>query len=299
LTEHLFGYKLPRADLSDKATAYEAASPERASAMPRMKRTPAEQRVADSAAAPEFLEALARGLRTVQAFNRERRQMTLSDISRLVNLPRASVRRTLHTLVHLGFAETDGRVFRLTPRVLMLASAYLTSNAISDILQPAVERLTTEVGEACSAAILDGDDVIMIAHATPNRVINVGAQIGFRLPAVSSSLGRVLLAALENRQMERRLARIKPEKLTPATIVDRAALRQAIRRVREDGYSLVDQEAELGFRSISVPLRRVDGHVIGSLNIGAHSRRCTLDTLRSVFLPKLLALASELQPLMI
>jgi IclR family transcriptional regulator, pca regulon regulatory protein len=267
--------------------------------MPRMKRTPAEQRVADSAAAPEFLEALARGLRTVQAFNRERRQMTLSDISRLVNLPRASVRRTLHTLVHLGFAETDGRVFRLTPRVLMLASAYLTSNAISDILQPAVERLTTEVGEACSAAILDGDDVIMIAHATPNRVINVGTQIGFRLPAVSSSLGRVLLAALENRQMERRLARIKPEKLTPATIVDRAALRQAIRRVREDGYSLVDQEAELGFRSISVPLRRVDGHVIGSLNIGAHSRRCTLDTLRSVFLPKLLALASELQPLMI
>lgn len=267
--------------------------------MPRMKRTPAEQRVADSAAAPEFLEALARGLRTVQAFNRERRQMTLSEISRLVNVPRASVRRTLHTLVHLGFAETDGRVFRLTPRVLMLASAYLTSNAISDILQPAVERLTTEVGETCSAAILDGDDVIMIAHATPNRVINVGTQIGFRLPAVSSSLGRVLLAALENRQMERHLARIKPEKLTPATIVDRAALRQAIQRVREDGYSLVDQEAELGFRSISVPLRRVDGRVIGSLNIGAHSRRCTLDTLRSVFLPKLLALASELQPLMI
>jgi IclR family transcriptional regulator, pca regulon regulatory protein len=266
--------------------------------MPRVKRNRTEQRVA-LAGGPDFLEALARALRIIQAFNRDRRQMTLSDIARVVNLPRASVRRTLHTLVHLGFAQTDGRIFRLTARVLTLASAYLTSNSISDILQPAVERLTAEVGEACSAAILDGDDVIMIAHATPNRVINLSAQIGFRLPAVSSSLGRVLLAALNDRQLENRLARIKPEKLTSVTIVDRAALRQGIRKVREDGYSLVDQEVELGFRSISVPLRRLDGAVIASLNLGAHSRRCTLETMRNVYLPKLLALASELQSLMI
>jgi IclR family pca regulon transcriptional regulator len=266
--------------------------------MPRVKRTPAEQRLADKAG-PDFLEALARGLRIMQAFGRDRRQLTLSDIARLVDLPRASVRRTLHTLVHLGFAETDGRLFRLTPRILTLASAYLTSNATSDILQPAVERLTAEVGEACSAAILDGDDVIMIAHASPNRVLDLAAQIGFRLPAASSSLGRVLLAALDDRQLESRLARLKPEKLTSATVVDRAELRQAIRKAREDGYSLVDQEVELGFRSISVPLRRLDGRVIASLNIGAHTRRCTLDTMRNVFLPKLLARASELQNQMI
>jgi IclR family transcriptional regulator, pca regulon regulatory protein len=266
--------------------------------MPQMKRTRAEQRLAD-AAGPDFLEALARGLRIMQAFNRDRRQLTLSDIARLVDLPRASVRRTLHTLVHLGFAETDGRVFRLTPRILTLASAYLTSNAIADVLQPAVERLTAEVGEACSAAVLDGDDVIMIAHAAPNRVINLTAQIGFRLPAVSSSLGRVLLAAFDDRELESRLTRTKPEKLTPATAVDRVGLRQAIRKVREDGYSLVDQEVELGFRSISVPLRRLDGRVIASLNIGAHSRRCPTDTMRNVFLPKLRALATELQSQMI
>jgi IclR family transcriptional regulator, pca regulon regulatory protein len=266
--------------------------------MPRLKRAPEEQRLAERAG-PEFLEALARGLRIMQAFNRERRQLTLSDIARLVNLPRASVRRTLHTLVHLGFAESDGRAFRLSPRVLTLAGAYLASNSISDILQPAVERMTAEIGEACSAAVLDGDDVIMIAHATPNRVINLAAQIGFRLPAVSSSLGRVLLAALDDRELENHLARIKPEKLTSLTVTDRAALRRVIRRAREDGYSLVDQEAELGFRSISVPLRRLDGRVVASLNIGAHSRRCTLDTMRSVFLPKLLARAGELQKQMI
>jgi IclR family pca regulon transcriptional regulator len=166
-------------------------------------------------------------------------------------------------------------------------------------LQPAVERLTAEVGEACSAAILDGDDVIMIAHASPNRVLDLAAQIGFRLPAASSSLGRVLLAALDDRQLESRLARLKPEKLTSATVVDRAELRQAISKAREDGYSLVDQEVELGFRSISVPLRRLDGRVIASLNIGAHTRRCALDTMRNVFLPKLLARASELQNQMI
>jgi IclR family transcriptional regulator, pca regulon regulatory protein len=266
--------------------------------MPRVKRTPAEQRLAVDAG-PEFLEALARGLRIVQVFNSDRRQLTLSDIARLADLPRASVRRTLHTLVHLGFAETNGRLFRLTPRILTLAGAYLASNSISDILQPAVERLAAEVGEACSAAVLDGDDVIMIAHAAPNRVLNLAAQIGFRLPAIASSLGRVLLAALDERQLESRLAHIALQKLTPMTIVDRAQLRLTIRKVREDGYSLVDQEVELGFRSISVPLRRLDGRVIASLNIGAHSRRCTLDTMRSVFLPKLLALAAELQNQMI
>ena len=266
--------------------------------MPRIKRTRAEQRIA-AAAGPDHLEALARGLRIIQAFNRDRRQLTLSDLARLVALPRASVRRTLHTLVHLGFAETDGRLFRLTPRILTLASAYLLSNSISDILQPAVERLTAQVGEACSAAILDGKDVIMIAHASPNRVTNLSAQIGFRLPAVSSSLGRVLLAALDDRQLDRLLAQIEPEKLTPATVVDRAELRRLIRKACQDDYSLVDQEVEPGFRSISVPLRRLDGRIIASLNVGVQSNRCTLEIMRNVLLPELRALAAELQSQMI
>jgi IclR family pca regulon transcriptional regulator len=266
--------------------------------MPRVKRTEAERRM-DQAAGPDFLEALARGLRVMQAFNRDRRQLTLSDAAKLVELPRASVRRTLHTLVHLGFAESDGRLFRLTPRTLTLASAYLLSNSISNILQPAVERMTDGVGEACSAAVLDGDDVIMIAHASPNRVINVSAQIGLRLPAVSSALGRVLLAALDDRQLDKRLTRIKPQKLTAATVTDRAALRRAILKARDDGYSLVDQEVEPGFCSIAVPLRRLDGSIIASLNIGAHSDRGPPDTMRNVLLPKLRALAAELQGQMV
>jgi IclR family pca regulon transcriptional regulator len=158
-----------------------------------------------------------------------------------------------------------------------------------------VERMSANVGEACSAAVLNGHDVITIAHASPNRAINLGAQIGFRLPAISSSLGRVLLATLDDRQLDQLLAQARPEKLTAVTIVDRAELKRAIRKARDENYSLVDQEAEVGFRSISVPLRRYDGTVVASLNIGTPSNRCTLETMRNVLLPKLTALAAELQ----
>jgi IclR family transcriptional regulator, pca regulon regulatory protein len=262
--------------------------------MPRLNRTDAERRLVEDAG-PEFIEALARGLRVIEAFNRERGQLTLSDIARAVDLPRASVRRTLATLVRLGYAEADDRLFRLTPRILSLASAYLSSNAISGILQPAIERLSVDVNEACSAAVRDGDDVIMIAHATPKRVIAVSAQIGLRLPAIASSLGRVLLAALDDGTLDEFLARVMPRKLTSTTAVDKKVLRKAILKVRADGFSYVDQEVEVGFRSISVPLRRLDGKVVASLNIGAQSERCPAKTMLNVFLPKLRETAEKLR----
>ena len=168
--------------------------------MPRVKRAESEQRDAETMG-PDYLESLARGLRVIQAFDRDRRELTLSDAARLVDLPRASVRRTLHTLVQLGYVEADERLFRLTPRILTLASAYLLSNPIVDVLQPAVEQISQQVKEACSAAVLDGDDVVMIAHASPHRMINVSAQIGLRLPAAASSLGRVLLAAQDDKEL--------------------------------------------------------------------------------------------------
>jgi IclR family pca regulon transcriptional regulator len=266
--------------------------------MPRRKRSQAEQDMATSSG-EEFLEALARGLRVVEAFGRDRRWLTLSDVARLVDLPRASVRRILYTLVRLGYAEADDRLFRLTPRVLTLAGAYLASNAVSDIVQPALERLTGEIGEACSAAVLDGAEVVMIAHASPNRMLPVAAQIGLRLPALSTSLGRILVAAFDDDEVDALLARTTVPKLTAATVTDKAALRRAILRARADGFSLVDQEAEAGFRSISVPLKRRDGRTIAALNVGAHTERVGLDTMREVFLPRLRALAGVLTPLLI
>lgn len=261
--------------------------------MPRIKRSPAEQEFADAAGA-EFLEALARGLRVIEAFGRDRRWLTLSDVARLVDLPRASVRRTLTTLVKLGYAEVDDRLFRLTPRILTLAGAYLSSNAISDIVQPALERLSDDLEETCGAAVLDGAEVVMIAHASPNRMLPVSAQIGFRLPALSSSFGRILLAAQADKQVDALLAQTKLVKLTPTTLIDKAELRRAIVKARADGFSLVDQEAEPGFRSISVPLKRRDGRTVAALNVGVHTERVPLDAMRKVFLPKLRALADVL-----
>jgi IclR family pca regulon transcriptional regulator len=262
--------------------------------MPTVKRSAAERNWR-AASGPDFLEALARGLRILETFNHDRRQLTLSDVAKIVDLPRASVRRTLHTLVQLGYAEVNDRFFRLTPRVLLLARAYLRSNAISEILQPALERLSEEIGESCSAAVLDGEDVMMIAHASPKRVIPVSAQIGFRLPAAATSLGRVLLAALDDRRLNTFLSRFHPSKITKFTVVDKKELHKAILKVREDGYALVDQEAEVGFRSIALPLKRLDGRIIAALNIGVHSERTPLDAMHSRFFPKLRALADDLQ----
>jgi IclR family transcriptional regulator, pca regulon regulatory protein len=262
--------------------------------MPILKRSAAELNVAQTSG-PEFLEALARGLRVLETFNGERRQLTLSDVAKLVDLPRASVRRTLQTLVQLGYAQANDRLFRLTPRVLNLARAYLRSNAVTDIVQPALDRLSEQTGESCSAAVLDGEDVMMIAHASPQRILPVSAQIGFRLPAAATSLGRVLLAALDDYQLDQFLAQVQPRKITKWTIVDKSELRKAVLKVRKDRYAVADQEAELGFRSIAVPLRKLDGKIIAALNIGVHSEHTPLKDMYGRFYPQLRALADELQ----
>ena len=260
--------------------------------MPRRKKSAADQRAASG---PDFLEALARGLRVLEAFNHQHKQLTLSDLAKLVDLPRASVRRILHTLVQLGYAEMHDRLFRLTPRVLTLARAYLLSNAVSDILQPALDRLSEEVNESFSAAVLDGEDIMMIAHASPRRVIPVSAQVGFRLPAAATALGRVLLAELSDHELDRFLAEMSLKRLTKFTILDKRELRKAILKAREDGYALVDQEAEIGFRSIAIPLKKLDGRTIASLNVGVHTERMPNNAMRLHFWPKLRALAGELQ----
>ena len=261
--------------------------------MPIRKRSAAEIDLAE-ASGPEFLEALARGLRVLETFNQDHRQLTLSDVAKAVDLPRASVRRTLHTLVQLGYAEANDRLFRLTPRVLDLARAYLLSNAVTEILQPALDSLSGQIGESCSAAVLDGEDVMMIAHASPKRLLPVSAQIGFRLPAFATALGRVLLAALDERQLDKFLVRIQPRKITRWTIAEKSELRRAIDRVRKQGYAVADQEAEIGFCSIAVPLKRLDGRTIAALNIGVQSEHAPMKAIHNELLGKLRALAEKL-----
>ncbi len=221
----------------------------------------------------DFSEALARGLRVLQAFDESHRRMTIADVARIVDLPRATVRRTVATLVHLGYLAQDGRMHELTPRVLRLATAYLTSNTGSAVLQPLCERLCAAVQESVSVAVLDGDEVVMIARATPNQLINLGVGVGYRLPALHSALGRVLLAALDEDAFDAFLTDAHPTAATPHTVTDKDALRRIVRQVREDGFAYVDREAESGFQSVAVPLRRWDGVTVAALNIGAGTDR--------------------------
>ena len=265
--------------------------------MPRVKRS--EQEKADVAAhGPDFLESLARGLRIIAAFNSAPRPMTLSEAAKIADLPRATARRTLYTLERLGFVRSDGKLFALTSQVLTLATAYLSSNQISTVLQPVMDRVAADAQEVCSAAILDGTYAVFIARASPARVFLTGLEIGYRLPAFCTSVGRVLLSRLSDKELAAFLSQLEPKAQTPHTITNKTKLKAIIAADRAQGYALVDQEAEPGFRSVAVPVRRYDGAIIAALNIGAHVDRISVARLRERFLPLLQQATADVQPLL-
>lgn len=262
--------------------------------MTRLRPADAEKRQ-QSGLGPDFLEALARGLNVLAVFDGQNRQMTLSDVARAVDLPRATVRRALYTLEQLGYLDSDGRMFRLAPRILRLAGAYLGSSGNATALQQACDRLCAELDEACSAAVLDGDMAVMTAHASPPRLLSSAPGVGFRVPAYCSALGRVLLSGLDPSVRTERLAALMPMPLTAKTVTDREELAQLIEKAGRDGYALSDQEAELGFRSLAVPVQRFDGRVVAALNIGLRIERATPKQMRDSFLPVLRGAAEDLR----
>lgn len=263
--------------------------------MPRLKRTEEEK----ARGGADFIESLDRGLRVLQAFGIDRRPMTLSDIARIANLPRATTRRILLTLQTSGFVAGDERLFSLTPRVLLLASAYLTSNQINTVMQPLMDEVAAKAREVCSVAVLDGDDVVFVARSSPTRMFSTGLDIGYRLPAFCTSVGRVLLSRFGNDDLSGKLNRMILTATTSTSLLDKPTLIATIIADRTKGYSLVDGEAEEGFRSVSVPIRRYDGAIIAAANIGAHVDRITTGEMIDRFLPLLKDMSATAQPLLV
>jgi len=262
--------------------------------MSRLKQSDADRRaLADYSS--DFSEALARGITIITAFNADRRQMSLSDVSRVVDLPRATVRRAMYTLAHLGYVEAEGRLFRLTPKVLTLATAYLTSNPVSMVLQPLCERISSSVNATCSVAVLDGGEVVMVARAAPVQPATVGLGVGYRLPAYCSALGRALLSSLPDDRLDAYFDALTPVQLTPSTVTDKGRLRDLVLTARDDGYALVEQEAELGFRSLAMPLHRYDGAPVAAINIGTQMERMTAQDMLRDLLPLLRAEADSVR----
>jgi len=266
--------------------------------MPRLNRSPEDLELAE-AHGRDFLEILARGLRVLAAFGQERARLTISDVAQLVGLNRAAARRILFTLERLGYLESDGRTFRLTPRVLTFAQSYLSSSVVPAVMQPIVERISAQAGENCSAAVLHDLDVVFVARATPVRIVSIGLEVGYRIPAHFTAVGRVLLGELADDVLDGRLARIDPRPATDRTIVDKVRLREAILAARRQGYALVSEEAEQGFASIAVPVHRHDGSAACAIHVGVHVDRVPPARMLDEFLPLLQAGAAEARTMLV
>jgi IclR family transcriptional regulator, pca regulon regulatory protein len=247
----------------------------------------------DAPRATDFVESLDRGLRLLQAFAERAGPVTLSQIAAAAGLPRATARRILFTLQHGGYVASDGKLFALTPHVLTLAGAYLRANQVVAVLQPVLDHIAVAAQEISSLAVLDGDDVVFTARGSPTRIFSGGVEIGYRLPAFCTAVGRVVLGRLTDAELKTTLAAMKRAALTPQTVTDPKRLLAAVAADRARGYSLVDREAEPHFRSIAVPVRRYEGTIVAAINIGAHVDRISTEEMVKRFLPLLSEGAEE------
>jgi len=244
---------------------------------------------------PNFMTSLARGLLVIQSFTPQTPQMTISQLAAKTGLSRAAVRRCLYTLSKLGFAGIEeGSRYTLLPRMLTLSNTYATSNSLSAAAQPILERMSAALRESFSVATLDGEDIVYIARTTVSRVMSVDLQIGSRLPAYCTSMGRVLLAYLPAEQLEQYLARVVLVPHTARTVNSVDKLRLALRNVRRHGYALVDQEYEIGLRSLAVPVYSPSGRVVATMNLSGSSPRMPVYDMQTRFLPHLRQAATEL-----
>ena len=243
----------------------------------------------------DYVRSLARGLEVIRAFTRTQPRKTLSDISRTTGMTRATVRRFVHTLVREGYAESDGKYFSLKPKVLELGYAALSSMNFVDVAQPIIVRLAYKLKESVFVAVLEGEDVVYVASSTPpDRFVSISVSVGSRTPAHAVSSGRVLLANLPEEERLAYLDNAKLTQLTPNTITSKVKLRGELEDARVKGWSIVDQELEIGLRSISVPIRDQAGRVIAALNVACPSSRITPAEMHSKILPELQAASQEI-----
>jgi len=235
----------------------------------------------------EYIAGLEKGLSIIEAFGLRNTALTLSEAAEITGHSRASARRSLLTLQRLGYVESDGKYFRLAPRVLRLGHAYVTSNPLSKMVQPILEAISERTHESSSLAVLDGTDVVFVARAATRRSLSNGLGLGSRLPAYAAATGRVLLAALPPEEAELALKRSRRIPLTPHTRTEIPELLALLDDVRRQGYAVSNEELELGVRSIAVPIRDPEGRAIASMSVVASVARHSLENMLDTLLPQL------------
>lgn len=241
-----------------------------------------------------FVQSLERGLSVINSFSSDAPSQTLSEVAERTGLTRATSRRILLTLSELGYVRQRGRSFALTPKVLDLGYSFLSSFHVVELAQPSLERLVDQVHESSSMSVLDGSEIVYVARVPTKRIMTIALALGSRLPAYPTSMGRVLLAGLDDDELDRYIATTKLEKLTPHTIDDAKRLRAAVLEVREQGFALVDQELEEGVRSVAAPIRNGRGKVIAAVNVSGHASRVDIERMLEEFKPRLIEAAAEI-----
>lgn len=245
-----------------------------------------------------YVQSFARGLGVIRSFSAEAPAQTLSEVATRSGLTRAGARRILLTLQALGYVHSDGKLYRLTPRILELGFAYLTALPIWNLAEPVMERLSDAVGESCSAAVLDGSDIVYVLRVHTHKIVSLNLNVGTRLPAYCTSMGRVLLAGLDDAEVQQRLRASERRANTRHTLTDEAELMARVQQVRRQGWALVNQELEEGLISIAAPVRNRAGAVIAALNVSGQANRTPAAVMKEQLLPRLRAAADEVSSLL-
>lgn len=243
----------------------------------------------------DFVSSLSRGLEILSSFSKTSRKMTLSEVAAETGMSRATARRFLLTLVREGYVVTDGKMFDLTPKVLELGFSVLSTIGVWDRARPFMERLSDQTGESCTAAILDGLEVVYVAGVQAHNIITVGITVGSRQSAFYTANGRVLLAAEPESHWDAIVKNAQLVPRTPYSVTNKTKFREILEDVRDKGWSLVDQELELGLLSIGIPLRYRDGDLAGAINIAVPNVRATPEDMVEIYLPRLQDTADQIQ----
>ena len=242
----------------------------------------------------DFVGALEKGLLVIEAFDAEHPRLTLSEVARRKGLTRAAARRYLLTLVRLGYADTDGKMFWLASRVLRLGYAYLVTSPLPKLAQQILDDIGERTQEVCSIAILESSDIVFLASSAHRRILSAVTRVGTRLPAYCTAMGRILLAGLADGEITQFLRRIQTTALTPKTRTGYQELFDEILQVRAQGFAVGDEELEIGLRSVAVPVTDWRGLVVATLSISLQAGRMTVAQMLERILPELAASARDL-----
>jgi IclR family transcriptional regulator, pca regulon regulatory protein len=246
----------------------------------------------------DVLGSFAKGLAVIEAFTAERSRLSITDAAQVAGFDRATARRCLLTLHELGYADFDGKYFTLTPRILRLGTSCLAAMPLPRIVQPLLDKLSSDISQSTSVSILDDWEIVYVARAAQQRLMSINLTAGSRLPAYCSSMGRVLLSALPEADVRSILQKRPLLKHTSKCLTDAEKILRQIARAKKDGFAIVDQEIEMGLRSIAVPLIDSRGRTVAALNVGVAAVHDDPAELRELYLEKLKRVQETLKPML-